>query len=178
MTSPGRGVRAAGTPPPGTPWRRSAKVLVVDAAGSLLLLRMVDPVEPDRGEWWELPGGGLEPGESPEQAAARELAEETGVVVPVEAVGPALWTRRATFSWLGRRRWQEETVHVVRLPAGDPVTYAPLAPTEEETGSLLGVGWHRVDDLRSLRTYPGRLHELAPRVLAGESVDEGFEWWE
>lgn len=37
-------------------------------------------------ERWNLPSGAIEPGESPEEGAVRELREETGLVVPVSAL--------------------------------------------------------------------------------------------
>ncbi|MEV6287414.1 NUDIX hydrolase [Kribbella sp. NPDC051770] len=52
----------------------SAFVLVFDSLGRLLLRYAELPA---RGGW-DLPGGHVEPGETPQQAAVRELQEETG----------------------------------------------------------------------------------------------------
>jgi 8-oxo-dGTP pyrophosphatase MutT (NUDIX family) len=58
--------------------KRIAAMVLVDARGWVLLQERdhAAPVYPDL---WSLVGGGIEPGESPDQAAVRELAEETGL---------------------------------------------------------------------------------------------------
>jgi ADP-ribose pyrophosphatase YjhB (NUDIX family) len=71
--------------------------VVHDAAGRLLLIRRGRP--PHEG-LWSVPGGRVEPGESPEAAAEREVLEETGLRVRVGG-----------------------TVGRVRIPAGDGLVH-------------------------------------------------------
>lgn len=58
----------------------AAGAVVRDPAGRLLLVQRGHDPEAGR---WTLPGGRVEAGESPADAAAREVAEETGLVVAV-----------------------------------------------------------------------------------------------
>ena len=55
--------------------RRGADALVRNGAGQVLLVRRADDGR------WAMPGGWVDPGETPAQAAVREVAEETGLTV-------------------------------------------------------------------------------------------------
>ena len=78
--------------------RNVVRVVVQDSSGAVLLFRTREFTAPELGEWWELPGGGAEPGESYAQTAVRELREETGLIVDDAAVAPrpGAWTTRRT----------------------------------------------------------------------------------
>jgi 8-oxo-dGTP diphosphatase len=58
--------------------KRAAAVIVRD--GRVLMVHERSRLATG-GEWWTLPGGGIGPDESPEQAMRREVLEETGLIV-------------------------------------------------------------------------------------------------
>jgi lipoyl(octanoyl) transferase len=99
------------------PTLRTISVVATGDDGRVLLLRRSDA----RGGFWQPVTGRLEPGETSEAAARRELLEETGADAPVRSLGyrhsfalePALSTRFG-----GGLVVVEETAFAARLPAG------------------------------------------------------------
>src|ERR1700730_6047609 len=84
--------------------RPSARLLVMDSSGRILLFRFVHKNGALAGQdYWATPGGGVEDGETFEQAAIREFEEETGI--GVQKIGPEI----------GRR------IFVLQLPSGQHV---------------------------------------------------------
>jgi 8-oxo-dGTP pyrophosphatase MutT (NUDIX family) len=162
--------------------RTSVRVVLLDAGGRLLLFRTVDPSDPALGTWWELPGGGMEAGESVAQTAARELAEETGIVLPDSAVAALAvdptWTRTATYVRRGRRILQHELVVAVRIDAVAPEP-ARDGRTPEELEDYVGHRWWTVEEVAGSgeRFFPGRLPAFLVPFLAGARIDEPFERW-
>jgi len=62
----------------GATLRLGCSVTLLDAQGRVLLQKRTD------GDWWCLPGGGVDAGETFRAAAVREATEETGLEVEVE----------------------------------------------------------------------------------------------
>jgi 8-oxo-dGTP pyrophosphatase MutT (NUDIX family) len=135
--------------------RASTRIVVFDAAGRLLLLHTFNLDEPPLC-WWELPGGGIESGETPREAAVRELREETGLDIP--ALGPFLDTTHGAFDFAGRHFQQSEAVFGVSLTALAPSVRLPA------DDAFLGYSWWNLDGLPAdLRLYPEELQDLARR---------------
>ena len=145
--------------------RRAARVLLVDAQDRVLLLRGTDPADPSRGDWWFTPGGGLDEGEQPEQAARRELAEETGLELPAGALGPVVHERVASFSFAGTDYRQAEVFYLARVAAHEVDT---SGWTALEVASVTGHRWWpRAEIARTAeRVFPADLDDVLTRALA------------
>ncbi len=90
------------------PHQRVAAYAVVVADGRLLLTQLAGYT--GAAGRWNLPGGGLDPGESPTDGVLREVAEETGQVVDEVRLVDVM-----TQHWVGRSPRGLEDYHAVRL---------------------------------------------------------------
>ena len=158
--------------------RHAVRVVAHDCEGRILLFRTRDVTEPEQGEWWELPGGGIDPGETYLEAALRELREETGIVARADQVGRPSWRRAATFRYRQARRVQHEVVVQVVLD-GRGGAIDETGRLDYELEDFTDFRWWTVGEIEAHdgRFYPGRLPLLLARFLAGEDIDEPFELW-
>ncbi|MQY12247.1 hypothetical protein SRB5_23800 [Streptomyces sp. RB5] len=150
--------------------RQVARVVLLDPEDRILLMQGYEPADPSV-RWWYTPGGGLEGAETREEAALRELAEETGIAASEVSLGPVLWQRRCSFPFDGRRWQQDEWYYLAR--AGSPgasLTTSTDGWTELERRSVTGLRWWTSAELSATRetVYPTTLAELLGRL-----IDEG-----
>jgi putative (di)nucleoside polyphosphate hydrolase len=115
------------------PWRPCVGVMLINPAGLIFAGQRIDSELPA----WQMPQGGVDRGESPEDAALRELGEEIGIgpdrVALLDAtpdwlrydLPPAIVPR----IWGGRYRGQEQRWFLMRfLGSDDEITLETKHP--------------------------------------------------
>ncbi|MCC6225608.1 MAG: NUDIX domain-containing protein [Microthrixaceae bacterium] len=148
--------------------RKAARVACFDPGGRILMIRAVDPADASKPPWWELPGGGIDPGETPEQTCLRELREEAGMAEA--AMGPCIWTQRAQFRFGGWDFDQTERIHVAH---SDGSTELDTKLEALEALAFRGMRWWEVEELlaNDEPTVPPRLREFLAPIAAGDYPD-------
>jgi 8-oxo-dGTP pyrophosphatase MutT (NUDIX family) len=148
--------------------RNSAKAIII-VGGGLLAIKRYDA----EGDWYTLPGGGQQLGETLTEALRRECLEELGVRVEV---GPLRHIRE----YIGTNHEfadEDADAHQVDIMfecalLADPFTSEPVLPDERQ----VGIAWLPLADLDSYRLYPRELgsvlaHGIDPhaRIYLGDT---------
>ena len=104
-------------------YRPGVGVMLLNCAGQVFVARRIDMVDSTRP--WQMPQGGIDKGETPRQAALRELKEEIGSDKAVVLGESRMWLKYdlpaeiARGVWSGRYRGQRQKWFAMRFTGND-----------------------------------------------------------
>lgn len=151
--------------------RRTARVLVFDPSGRVLLIRFAVMRAEGEFRFWLTPGGEIEAGETETEAAARELREELGLEAPV--VGP-VYSEPNGFEHQGEMRDNVDFFFTARCGVDAP---ALCGVTAEEIAAMREIRWWSAEEIDAAaageRFFP---LDLAARVREFGRVAVSGEW--
>jgi 8-oxo-dGTP pyrophosphatase MutT (NUDIX family) len=144
--------------------RNVARVILVNDDGEILLVRHSDKaaVNPDRPDvliYWIPPGGGVEDRETFEQAAIRELQEETGIVI--ETVERCILLRNFQMNYAGELVNENERFFLSRI--SEKPTLSKFKPNEV----VVDARWCSLAEIENSSDsfFPASLAELMRNIL-------------
>jgi 8-oxo-dGTP diphosphatase len=150
--------------------RQAARAIVLDPAQRILLVHFRFPAE----SFWATPGGGIDEGETPEQAVVRELDEKAGLVD--FELGPWVWTRRHIVPFeSGLWDGQVERYMLVRTNTFEPVPR--FTADELAVEYVTAIRWWTLAELEASDELfaPRRLPELLAALLRDGPPGEPFD---
>ncbi|MCH7229629.1 NUDIX domain-containing protein [Glycomyces sp. L485] len=146
----------------GAVFRAAARVILLDEHDTVLHIgggQCLDGLT-----HWFIPGGGIEAGESPADAAVRELAEETGLRIdPDHLVGPVAHGTFAAFPH-GRLLVQKNRYYFHRVRRFEPRIHSDVGYEQH-----LGFTWRPIEECGASdgMLNPGLLVSLVKRLRDG-----------
>lgn len=148
--------------------RQAGRVLVLREDGAALLFEFKDPVDGRR--FWITPGGGLDPDETHEQGAIRELFEETGIRVEAGCM-PEIGRRTLAIRYGTHRFTQAERYFLLRVGGGCAVS--TQGHLDYERTDLADWGWLTAEDIEARQAAGERFGPEALAPLIRRMLEQG-----
>ncbi|MEY4452233.1 MAG: hypothetical protein RLZZ380_1354 [Actinomycetota bacterium] len=127
--------------------RATGRVLLTNRTGEILLLLTHFDPEVGLPPRWLTPGGGIDTGESPRKAAARELYEETGLLIDENELGFQVGEFSGRWDWADGLNHHTFTDHIFEYEA-DGLVLDKTNWTEDEHRDVLEIKWWSLQELK------------------------------
>ena len=155
------------------PHRKSARILLLNKDDDILMVKyeeetLIDPQNPEVKNYWVLPGGGMEVGESFKETAERELKEESGISAEI---GRWIWTCRPRLIHQGELTEHEQHIFLAKINDGR------VWVSNSSDEPIASIRWWSLDQMKesSELFFPNRLIELTEQILGGDIPQEPIE---
>jgi 8-oxo-dGTP pyrophosphatase MutT (NUDIX family) len=147
--------------------RPTARVILLDPQNRVLLMKGRLPARPQGPAAWFTIGGGVEPGESVHEAAAREIVEETGFTDAV--LGAIVWTGEVRALTRRREPVLVQDHYILARTCGGAIDKSGWQALEREF--VDDIAWWRHTEIAASQDtfYPLELATLLPDLIAGHA---------
>ncbi len=157
--------------------RKAARLLILNDQNQLLLsnyqgVMVREPGHEPLGSYWETIGGGIDDGESLQQAAMREAYEEAGLGNDDVELGPVVWHgQNNLIDSNGERLIADHSYILAKTKRHiDATKITPMALTEDELGFLKEFRWWTMEELRETQEniVPPIIERELSKIINGQ----------
>ena len=155
--------------------RKSSRAIVLNKQNQIFLFRYTFDFFAEKESVWITPGGGLEEGESFEQALKRELFEELGIELSGSDFTPQIYYRFPLYELKnGETVRSEERFYLVRL---DETEFSYTNWTESENKRMTAGKWWSVEEIKASgeKFFSEDIVEILERLSSEQTPKEPIE---